>query len=161
RRGARGKQAEFPRFKGRNRYHSFRFKEHGNGARLEKGSLDLSKIGRIRVQWSRPLEGSKTSTVLKVADGWHVAISCDEVPGHSLPPPGGRTVLNLNQPPFPTLSNARMAQRSMNCATIERRRPLWARANAGSPEARGKPPAARRWAIPGRKPANTSATSGT
>jgi putative transposase len=52
----------FPRFQGANRYHSFAFKAYGNGARLENGYLVLSKIGRIAVRWSRPVEGTiKTS----------------------------------------------------------------------------------------------------
>src|SRR5690348_14685352 len=46
RRLSRGEKAGFPRFKGRcgNRYHSFIFKEYGNGATLDKGVLVLSKI---------------------------------------------------------------------------------------------------------------------
>src|SRR5215472_12247873 len=54
RRIANGEQPGFPRFQGQNRYHSFTFKEYGNGARLDNGSLVLSKIGRIAVRWSRP-----------------------------------------------------------------------------------------------------------
>ena len=46
-----GEKAGFPRFKGRTRYHSFTFKEYGNGARLDNGFLVLSKIGRISVHW--------------------------------------------------------------------------------------------------------------
>ena len=39
-------------------------------ARLENGFLILSKIGRIGVRWSRPLEGTpKTSTIRREADG--------------------------------------------------------------------------------------------
>jgi putative transposase len=47
------------------------YKEHGNGARLDTGYLMLSKLGRIAVRWSRPLEGTlKTVTVSREADGW-------------------------------------------------------------------------------------------
>ena len=71
RRVQRGEQAGFPRFKGRNRSHSCTSKEYGNGARLDNGCLVLSKIGRIRVHWSRPIEGTpKIVTLSKVADGW-------------------------------------------------------------------------------------------
>jgi len=71
RRVQRGEQAGFPRFKGRNRSHSCTSKEYGNGARLDNGFLVLSKIGRIRVHWSRPIEGTpKIVTLSKVADGW-------------------------------------------------------------------------------------------
>ena len=37
-----GEKAGFPRFKGRNRFHSFIYKEYGNGARLDNGFLALS-----------------------------------------------------------------------------------------------------------------------
>src|SRR6516164_7607815 len=52
RRLQRGEKAGFPRFKGRDRFHSFTFKEYGNGA------LVLAKIGRISGHWSRPVDGS-------------------------------------------------------------------------------------------------------
>jgi putative transposase len=48
----------YPRFQGANRYNSFPYKQYGNGATLENGLLLLSKIGRIAVRWSRPLEGT-------------------------------------------------------------------------------------------------------
>ena len=53
-----GEKAGFPRYQGRDRYHSFTYKEFGNGATLDNGNLVLSKIGRIAVWWSRPLEGT-------------------------------------------------------------------------------------------------------
>src|SRR5215468_3940169 len=83
RRIQRAEKAGFPRFKGRNRYHSFTFKEYGNGATLDNGVLVLSKIGRICVHWSRPIEGTpKTITLTREADGWYVSISCARVPVH-------------------------------------------------------------------------------
>jgi putative transposase len=92
RRVQRGEQAGFPRYKGRNRYHSFTFKEYGNGARLDNGFLVLATRGRIAVHWSRPLEGTpKTVTVSQEADGWYVAISCAEVPAQPLPATGQET----------------------------------------------------------------------
>src|SRR5215469_7397217 len=53
RRVANGEKPGFPRFHGKDRYHSFTYKEFGNGARLDNGALVLSKIGRIAVRWSR------------------------------------------------------------------------------------------------------------
>jgi putative transposase len=89
RRLASGEQPGFPRFQGSNRYHSFTFKEYGNGARLDNGHLVLSKIGRIAVRWSRPIEGTiKTVTVLREADGWYVCFSCADVRTEPLPPTG-------------------------------------------------------------------------
>jgi putative transposase len=71
RRVANGEQPGFPRFHGKDRYHSFTSKEYGNGARLDNGALVLSKMGRLAVRWSRPIQGTiKTVTLSKAADGW-------------------------------------------------------------------------------------------
>lgn len=45
-----GQVPGFPRYQGRNRYHSFTYKQYGNGARLDNGFLVLSKIGRVAVR---------------------------------------------------------------------------------------------------------------
>ena len=106
RRVQRGEKAGFPRFKGRSRYHSFTFKEYGNGARLDNGVLVLSKIGRISVHWSRPIKGTpKTVTISKEVDGWYVAISCADVPVRRLPRTGQETGIDLGLESFATLAN--------------------------------------------------------
>src|SRR5215831_1356079 len=106
RRVQRGEKAGFPRFQGRDRFHSFTYKEYGNGAPLDNGSLILSKIGRISVRWSRPLQGTpKTVTISREADGWYVAISCAEVPVQPLPPTGQETGIDLGIEAFATLSD--------------------------------------------------------
>ncbi|HEV8193628.1 MAG TPA: hypothetical protein VGP82_19395 [Ktedonobacterales bacterium] len=69
RRMQQGEKAGFPRFKSRHRYRAFTFKEYGNGARLDNGTLVLSKFGRIGVYWSRPSAGTpKTVTISREAD---------------------------------------------------------------------------------------------
>jgi putative transposase len=109
RRVQRGEKAGFPRYKGRDRFHSFTYKEYGNGARLDDGFLVLSKIGRVGVHWSRPIEGTpKTVTLSKEADGWYVAISCAEVPVHPLPPTGQETGIDLGLESFVTLAEGAM-----------------------------------------------------
>jgi putative transposase len=96
RRVAHGEQPGFPRFQGSNRYHSFTYKEYGNGARLDNGALVLSKIGRIAVRWSRPIEGSiKTVTISREADGWHACCSCAAVPTQLLPRTGRETGIDV------------------------------------------------------------------
>jgi putative transposase len=106
-RGAEGKQAGFPRYQGRTRWHSFTYKEFGNGATLDNGFLVLSKIGRIRVHWSRPLEGRpKTVMISREADGWYVAFfSCADVPVQPLSPTGRETAIDLGLESFATLSD--------------------------------------------------------
>jgi putative transposase len=106
RRMQRGEKAGFPRFKGRDRFHSFTYKEFGNGARLDNGFLVLSKLGRIAVRWSRPLEGTpKTVTVSREADGWYVAFSCAEVAVKPLPLTGVDTGIDLGLESFATQAN--------------------------------------------------------
>ncbi len=73
RRGKAGETPGYPRFRGRNRYHALTYPQVGahGCARLDNGFLVLSKIGRIAVRWSRPLEGTpKTVTIGREADGW-------------------------------------------------------------------------------------------
>ncbi|HEV2459843.1 MAG TPA: transposase [Ktedonobacterales bacterium] len=108
RRLQRGEKAGFPRFKGRsgNAFHSFTFKEYGNGARLENGVLVLAKIGRIAVRGSRPIAGTpKTVTVSREADGWYVAISCADIPVQALPATGQETGIDLGLESFATLAD--------------------------------------------------------
>jgi putative transposase len=82
-----GEKAGFPRYHGRTRYHSFTYKKYGNGAALDNGFLVLSKIGRIAIPWSRPVERApQTVTISLPADGWYVCFSCTDVPVHPLPP---------------------------------------------------------------------------
>jgi putative transposase len=91
-----GQTPGFPRFQGCHRYHSFTYKEYGNGARLDNGFLVLSKIGRVAVRWSRPIEGTpKTVTISREADGWYAIISCAEVPAQPLPPTGKETGIDV------------------------------------------------------------------
>jgi putative transposase len=103
-----GETPGYPRFQGRDRYNSFTYPqvgEHGR-ARLDNGFLVLSKIGRIAVRWSRPLEGTpKTVTISREADGWYVCCSCADVPMHPLPPPGQETGIDLGLEAFATLSD--------------------------------------------------------
>jgi putative transposase len=69
--------------------------EHG-GARRDNGLLVLSKIGRLAVRWSRPIEGTpKTVTISGEADGWYACISCAEVRTAPLPPTGHETDIDV------------------------------------------------------------------
>jgi putative transposase len=96
RRLANGDKPGFPRFQGKDRYHSFTSKEYGNGARLDNGALVLSKIVRIAVRWSRPIQGTiKTVTLSKAADGWYVSFSCADVPAEPLPLTGKATGIDV------------------------------------------------------------------
>jgi putative transposase len=101
-----GEKAGFPRYQARDRSHSFTYKEVGNGATLDNGFLVLSKIGRLAVRWSRPIEGTiKTGTISREADGWYVCFSCADVPVQPLPAAGQATGIDLGLEAFATLSD--------------------------------------------------------
>ncbi|WIG57538.1 MAG: Mobile element protein [Ktedonobacterales bacterium] len=96
-----GEQPGYPRFQGAQRYHSFTYKEYGNGAHLDNGFLVLSKIGRIAVRWSRPLVGTpKTVTISREAGGWYVCFSCADVPIEPLPRTGQDTGIDVGLKEF-------------------------------------------------------------
>jgi len=101
-----GEKLGYPRIRGTNRFHSFTYKQFGNGATLDKGFLVLSKIGRITVRWSRPIDGSpKTVTISREADGWYACFSCADVLIQPLPPTGRETGVDLGIEAFATLSD--------------------------------------------------------
>jgi putative transposase len=101
-----GEKAGFPRYQGRDRWHSFTYKEFGHGAMLDNGFLVLSKIDRITIRWSRPIEGTpKTVTISREADGWYACFSCANVPGQPLPATGQETGIDLGLEAFATLSD--------------------------------------------------------
>ncbi len=100
-----GEKAGYPRFKGVNRYHSFTFKEYHNGAYVDNGSLVLSRIGRVKVIWSRPLEGTpKTVTIRREADGWYVSFACANVPCVHLEKTGKEVGIDMGLKSFLTTS---------------------------------------------------------
>jgi putative transposase len=106
RRAQAGEKAGFPRYQGRARWRSFTYKEFANGATLDTGFLVLSKIGRVAVRWSRPLEGTpKTVTIRREADRWYVCVSCVDVPVQALPAAGQETGVDLGIAAFATLSH--------------------------------------------------------
>ncbi len=121
RRLATGDKPGFPRFQGRTRWHSFTYKEYGNGARLENGYLVLSKIGRIAVRWSRPLEGTiRTVTVSREADGWYVCSSCADVPAGPLPRTGNETGIDVGLQVFLVTADGQIVENPRHYRKAER-----------------------------------------
>ena len=74
------KEVGYPRFKGKGRYDSITYPQFGNGAKLNGQTLILSKIGSVRVNLHRPLEGTiKTVTLRRSATGkWFVCFSVEK-----------------------------------------------------------------------------------
>jgi putative transposase len=101
-----GEKAGCPRYQGRDRFHSFTFKEYGDGATLENSFLVLSKVGRVAVRGSRTIAGTiKMVTISQEADGWSVCFSCADVPVRPLPATGRETGIGLGLEAFDTVSN--------------------------------------------------------
>jgi putative transposase len=73
-----GEKAGYPRFKGRNRFDSFGLKEYGNGFKVDGRRLKLSGMGRLRVRWHRPIEGTiKTVRICRQAGKWYASFACE------------------------------------------------------------------------------------
>jgi putative transposase len=73
-----GETPGFPRFKGRNRFSSFGFKEYGNGFKIDGRRLRLSGIGRVAVRWHRPLKGQiRTLRIIRKAGLWYACFACE------------------------------------------------------------------------------------
>ncbi len=91
-----GETPGYPRFQGRNRYHSFTYPQYGGGVVLDGGVLSLSKIGRIPLRLHRPLAGTpKAVTISREADGWYACLSCADVPTEPLPQTGRETGIDV------------------------------------------------------------------
>jgi putative transposase len=77
RRVKEGQRAGFPRFRSRSRYNSFTYPQ--SGFSLKGRKLQLSKIGKVGLHLSRPIEGEiKTCTIKREADGWYVILAVEE-----------------------------------------------------------------------------------
>jgi putative transposase len=72
-------KAGFPRFRSPSRYGSFTYPQSGFKLDEKAKKLHLSKIGKVKVVLSRPLEGEiKTCTIKREADGWYVIFTVEE-----------------------------------------------------------------------------------
>lgn len=88
-----GKTPGYPRFKARDRFHSFTFKACGGGTKLTGSRLYVQHVGTIRAKLHRPVEGRiKTTTIKREAGKWYVSFACDlgdvKVEPSTLPPVG-------------------------------------------------------------------------
>lgn len=84
----RGEKPGFPRFKGKNRFHSIMYPQNGfilgkrKGKRNNKWTtLKLSKIGNIRMRMHRNIKGNlKTCQIIRIPSGkWYVCLTCDGI----------------------------------------------------------------------------------
>ena len=101
-----GENPGYPRFRGRNRFAGFGFKEYGNGFKVDGRRLKLSGIGRIAVRWYREIEGTiKTARIFCRAGKWFVAFSCEVEKPEPLPKTGEPIAIDVGLLRLATLSN--------------------------------------------------------
>ncbi len=133
------KEAGYPRFRGRDRYDSFTFKQ--SGFKLDGQRLFLSKIGSVPIKLHRPIVGTiSTLTVQRDTLGnWYACFSCDAE--QNVLPPTDRVVgVDLGLTTFAYLSNGEkidrqrwMKQDEKDIARLQRKKERFAK---GSPERR-------------------------
>lgn len=110
RRCKNGEKPGFPRFKGRDRYMTFTFKDagKGNGAAFVAGGkrIRLSGIGNVKVKVHREMEGAlKTIGVTRDGDGYWYALVTRDVPPTPLPATGQEAGLDVGLYSFVATSN--------------------------------------------------------
>lgn len=95
----------YPRFRGKFRYDSFTYPQAG--FKLLNNTLQLSKIGNVKIKLHRPIEGTvKTCTVRRSATGkWFVTFACDIDHIPSEKPVEKAVGLDMGLESFTTLSN--------------------------------------------------------
>jgi len=99
----------YPRFRGHGRYNSFTFPQ--KGWKIAEKTVSLSKIGKVKTIYHRPVEGYvKTCTIKKTATGkWFVSFSC-EVTNKPLPECSDSIGIDAGLMSFATLSDGRKVE---------------------------------------------------
>lgn len=109
-----GENPGFPRFKGRDRYRTFTFKDaaNHNGVRLAAGGkrVKLAGIGNVKVKLHRPVEGRiKQASVTLSGDGlWYIAFACADVAAKPLQATGKSVGIDVGLTTFAALSDGTM-----------------------------------------------------
>jgi putative transposase len=104
RRVKEGRKPGYPRFRCSSRYDSFRYPQ--SGFSLKGGKLHLSKIGKIKVHLSRPIEGKiKTCMIKREADGWYVIFGVEGLKKEIATAPKESVGVDVGIESFATLSD--------------------------------------------------------
>lgn len=73
---SKGEKAGFPRFQGKNRFHSFTYPQ--SGFKLNGKFLSLSKIGKVRIKCHRQVQGKiKTCTIVHKNGRFYACFACE------------------------------------------------------------------------------------
>jgi putative transposase len=116
-----GVKPGYPRFKGRNRFSSFGYKEYTSGFKVNGRRLRLTGIGRIAVRWHRPLEGViKTLRIHYQAGKWYACFAC-QVEQQTLPTSGNSIGVDVGIASLVTLSSGQKVENPRWYAGEQRR----------------------------------------
>ena len=104
RRVKEGRKPGYPRFRSSFRYDSFRYPQ--SGFSLKRDKLHLSKIGKVKLHLSRPIEGEiKTCMIKREADGWYAIFAVEEPKKEAAPAPKESVGVDVGIESFATLSD--------------------------------------------------------
>lgn len=97
----------FPRFKGRDRYHTFsQSYEPQRACPLKGDKLTVPGVGFCRVRLSRPIEGRCVQLrITRRADGWFALLVCELAKPEALPATGMSVGIDVGLTSFATLSD--------------------------------------------------------
>ena len=100
------KEVGYSRFKGKGRYDSITYPQYGNGVKLNGDTLILSKIGSVKVNLHRPVEGTiKIVTLRRSATGkWFVCFSVEQEHTQQEDVPEAAVGIDVGLERFATLS---------------------------------------------------------
>lgn len=114
-----GEKPGFPRFRGFDRYNSFCYSQ--SGFSLIERELKLSKIGKLRINLHRVVEGKiKTCTIRKECGKWYASFSC-ELEAKLLPSNEKSIGIDLGIENFVTFSDGQMIENPRFFKTDEKK----------------------------------------
>lgn len=123
RRVRHGGKPGYPRFKGRDFFKSFTFKDAPNrqGAALTAGGkrLRIHGVGNVKIKLHREHEGKlKQIRLIRLGDDhWYADFVCADVPGRFLPPATDSVGIDLGIKTFAAMSNGTVIENSRVGAT--------------------------------------------
>lgn len=114
-----GEKPGHPRFQGRNRYCSFMYPQGGYS--LSEKQVTLSKVGTIKCNVHRSLEGMpKTCTVKHESGQWYVIFSCESAEPEQLPTSSEDVGIDLGVTHFAALSDGTFIENPKHYRTAEK-----------------------------------------
>src|SRR5215470_3257480 len=133
-----GKKPGFPRFKGRDRYHTFSQKyEKVRPCPIKGDKLSVPGVGSCRVRLSRPIEGQcKQLRITRRVDGWYALLVCEAPKPEPMPPTGQTVGVDVGISSFATLSNGEVIENPRHLKSamddLQRQQRLLSRRQKGS-----------------------------